>query len=151
MSSSSAAGHSTHAEAVRQRYKLGRKLGEGTFGCVFRGHPLDGGPVVAIKLLKFDLDADDEDEAFEREVECLRLVQAEEPHPNIVHFIDHIGGDTLSSQLSLTDEDGQWSNAIILELGLHSLQYEIARVGGQARWAAFRCFFSVRTWRVPVA
>lgn len=108
-------------------YKLGRQLGEGSFGAVYRAFPVEAGtgPAVAVKLLK----ADGGNHEM-REVASLRAVQARGSHPNIVRFLGHVARDDLRRVLSVDDES-PWSHAIILELGFHSLHAELMRVGGQ--------------------
>lgn len=75
-------------QIITGRWEIVSVLGEGGMGDVYRGHDLDTGAAVAIKLLKPDIvDAmPDIIERFEREVQLLRQLD----HPNIVKVLDAV-------------------------------------------------------------
>jgi serine/threonine protein kinase len=71
---------------LANRYRLGRAVGRGSMGTVFRAERLDDGAEVAVKLVHDDLVRDAEVRArFEREIETTAAFD----HPGIVGVLDH--------------------------------------------------------------
>lgn len=70
---------------ISRRWTLVRKLGEGGMGEVYAAEPLDGGPPVALKILRRDYmsDAEVRSRFLEEGRTCMRLV-----HPNIVRVTE---------------------------------------------------------------
>jgi hypothetical protein len=65
-------------------FRLGRCMGQGAWGCVFEAAG-DDGAIVAIKVLEFRTDLDEDDLVrFRREANLLASIS----HPNIVHVHD---------------------------------------------------------------
>ncbi|WP_257462917.1 TOMM system kinase/cyclase fusion protein [Archangium lipolyticum] len=77
------------AAALKERYEFLYKLGEGSFGTIFKARQLATGQPVALKVLRVAEDASAEEREkrvgrFEREMQiCARM-----HHPNIVQLID---------------------------------------------------------------
>jgi serine/threonine protein kinase len=72
-------------DVIAGRYRVESLLGSGGMGQVFRAGDLQGGPAVALKVLR-PLDEGQEDRVrrFRREIEVLRRVQ----HPAVLHISD---------------------------------------------------------------
>jgi eukaryotic-like serine/threonine-protein kinase len=75
----------TTGAVLSGRYRLTRKLGEGGMGEVYEAQPVNGGPLVALKVLRGEYFVDLQVRArFVDEAQmCMRLV-----HPNIVRVVD---------------------------------------------------------------
>jgi serine/threonine-protein kinase len=73
--------HSLVGSILSKRFRLKQELGRGGMGTVYAAEPLDGGPVVAIKILNaiFSGDAQVLHRFLEEGRTCMRLV-----HPNIL-------------------------------------------------------------------
>jgi TOMM system kinase/cyclase fusion protein len=81
-----------------QRYEILGELGSGSFGRVFKARQLSTGQLVAVKVMRWAIEADESDsrsriQRFRRET----LVCAELWHPNIVRLID--SGETPDGRL----------------------------------------------------
>merc|ERR1711907_363951 len=74
------------AGSVKEKYEKCEKLGEGTYGVVYKGRDRENGSTVAIKKIRISSRDDDEGipQTALREIGLLRALT----HPNIVKLLD---------------------------------------------------------------
>jgi cyclin-dependent kinase 5 len=67
-----------------QRYERVEKIGEGTYGTVFKAKDRETGDIVALKIVRLDEDDEGVPSAALREICILKELK----HPNIVRLLD---------------------------------------------------------------